>query len=130
MPAVSETGVQTWEFLEFGFSAKMLDGEETLDFRAIQTYSGGEVVRWTGAPDSEAPAALLATYDLGLEEGQGELALLAELTAGSPDAGDDGGTVAEDEGVETGTIISGIALVLALIALALAMRGRPGAPTP
>ena len=136
---ITETvGKVTWsggrigpgEFLEFGFSARMPDGEETLEFRAIQTYSGGEVVRWTGAPDSETPAALLTTYDLGLEEGQGELALLAELAAGSDD-GEDDGTAGEaeddeDEGVETGTIISGIALVLALIALGLSMRGRPG----
>lgn len=132
---ITETvGKVTWsggrigpgEFLEFGFSAKMPDGEEDLEFRAIQTYSDGEVVRWTGAPDSETPAATVTTYDLGLEEGQGELALLAELAAasGETDSGagsDDGG----DEGVETGTIISGIALVLALIALVLSMRGRP-----
>lgn len=127
---ITETvGKVTWsggrigpgEFLEFGFSARMPDGEETLTFDAIQTYSSGEVVRWTGAPDSETPAASLTTYDLGLEEGEGELALLAQLaegTASAPgdDAGDDG------DGVETGTILSALALVVALIALVLALR--------
>lgn len=120
------------EFLEFGFSAKMPDGEETLTFEALQTYSGGEVVEWTGAPDSETPAANLTTYDLGLEEGQGQLAVLAELAGGGGAAADDSGETAgddDDEGTSTATILSGAALVLALIALVLAMRrgGTSGA---
>jgi uncharacterized protein YcnI len=107
------------EFLEFGFSARMPDGEETLTFEALQTYSGGEVVRWTGEPESETPAATLSTFDLGLEEGQGQLAALAELRAagGTDDAEDD-----DDEGVETETILGALALLVALIALVLSAR--------
>lgn len=119
------------EFLEFGFSARMPDGEETLTFEALQTYTGGEVVQWTGAPDSETPAATLTTYDLGLEEGQGQIALLAELRGGGTDDGGSGVTVEADadEGTGTPTILSGIALVFALIALVLALRrgGSQGA---
>lgn len=119
------------EFLEFGFSAKMPDGEETLTFEALQTYTGGEVVEWTGAADSETPAATLTTYDLGLEEGQGQLAVLAELAGGGGEtSGDDSGEGAgDDEGTGTATILSGAALVLSLIALVLAMRrgGTTGA---
>jgi uncharacterized protein YcnI len=119
------------EFLEFGFSARMPDGEETLVFEALQTYTGGEVVRWTGAPDSETPAATLTTYDLGLEEGQGQIGLLAELASGP--AADDAGAAGDSEddgeqGTGTATILSGMALVLALIALVLALR-RPGTRT-
>ena len=138
---ITETvGKVTWkggrirpgEFLEFGFSARMPDGEETLVFEALQTYTGGEVVRWTGAADSETPAATLTTYDLGLEEGQGQLAALAELrgsAAGAPE--DDGADDAEDddEGTGTSTILSGLALVVAMIALVLASRRRAGADT-
>src|SRR5690349_14691852 len=29
---------------------------DTLTFKALQTYQGGKVVRWTGAPDSRSPA--------------------------------------------------------------------------
>lgn len=113
------------EFLEFGLSARMPDGEETLTFEALQTYSGGEVVRWTGAPDSETPAAALTIYDLGLDEGEGQLAALAELrsAAGDPEdeaAGDDAED--EDEGVETETILGALALLVALIALVLSVR--------
>ena len=38
------------EFAEFGFSAALPEGEETLEFKAFQTYQGGEVVEWAGAP--------------------------------------------------------------------------------
>ena len=36
----------------------MPDGNpgDQLVFGAIQTYQGGEKVRWTGAPESETPA--------------------------------------------------------------------------
>ncbi len=116
------------EFLEFGFSARMPEGEETLVFEALQTYSGGELVRWTGEPESETPAATLTTYDLGLDEGEGQIALLAELaSAGGEEAegpDDDGEDDDEDEGAGTATILGGLALVVAAIALVLALR-RP-----
>jgi periplasmic copper chaperone A len=84
-------GTVTWqggaigpgEFAEFGFSARLPDEPGTLEFPAVQTYDSGEVVRWIGPPDSEEPAALVDVVDLGAEEGQGELAVLAELNAGS-----------------------------------------------
>ena len=121
------------EFLEFGFSARMPDAEETLTFEALQKYSGGEVVRWTGEPDSETPAATLTTYDLGLDEGQGQLAALAELRSAAADPGEEaeGGAAAgddaedEDEGLETETILGGLALLVALIALVLSVRRTP-----
>ena len=109
------------EFVEFGFSARMPDGEESLTFDSLQTYSSGEVVKWTGANDSEPPAATVTTYDLALEEGQGELAALAELRAGGTETGDDDAGD-DDEGTGTATILSGMALVFALIALVLALR--------
>jgi uncharacterized protein YcnI len=84
-------GTVTWqggaigpgEFAEFGFSARLPDEPGSLEFPAVQTYDSGEVVRWIGPPDSEEPAALVDVVDLGAEEGQGELAVLAELNSGS-----------------------------------------------
>lgn len=38
---------------------------ETLTFKALQTYEGGEVVRWTGAPNSQSPAPQLVVTDGG-----------------------------------------------------------------
>lgn len=109
------------EFGEFGFSAKMPDAEESLSFAAFQTYDSGEVVEWTGVPDSEEPAARLHVYDIGAAEDEGQLAVLARI---------DGrlATLEEEaEGTDLGTWLGAIATVLALAALALALRGGRGA---
>jgi uncharacterized protein YcnI len=55
----AESGVQIapGEFEEFGLSVgPMPEAPTTLTFKAIQTYSSGEVVRWIDAPDAELPA--------------------------------------------------------------------------
>jgi uncharacterized protein len=46
------------QFEEFALSVRVPDGQvgSQLVFKAIQTYRGGEKVRWTGAADSETPA--------------------------------------------------------------------------
>jgi uncharacterized protein YcnI len=46
------------QFEEFPLSVRIPDGNagDQLVFGAIQTYRGGEKVRWTGAPDSDTPA--------------------------------------------------------------------------
>lgn len=46
------------QFEEFPLSVRVPDGKagDQLVFRAIQTYRGGERVRWTGAPDADTPA--------------------------------------------------------------------------
>lgn len=120
------------EFDEFGFSARMPDGEETLEFKADQTYKGGEVVSWAGAPDSNAPAALVKTYDLMVEEGQGQLAALAELRQAASDGSDEPATTDDAEGDDEeddddeglGLLLGGGALAVSLIALVLALRPR------
>jgi periplasmic copper chaperone A len=43
-------------FEEFGLSMRIPDVTGTLTFKALQYYSSGEIVRWTGAPGSETPA--------------------------------------------------------------------------
>ena len=49
--------VKPGQFQDFGLSVEMPDAPgETLTFKALQTYAGGEVVRWIGPPDSEEPA--------------------------------------------------------------------------
>ena len=123
--------VEPGEFAEFGFSARMPDGAESLTFEAIQTYSSGEVVEWTGAPDSESPAPQLHSISLPVEEGQGQLSVLADLasTEGG-DGGDDPVTVAADAeqgDSDLGTILGGIGIALGAIALIVALRKPAGA---
>ena len=109
--------IEPGEFAEFGFSARMPDEPGTLEFPAVQTYDSGEVVRWIGPPDSEEPAALVDVVDLGAEEGQGELAVLAELNTGSHTE-ETASDSDDDDGSSTLALVLG-ALGAALGAIAL-----------
>lgn len=124
------------EFAEFGFSVRMPAEPTTLEFKAVQTYDDGEVVRWTGAPDSDQPAPLLTTYDIGAEEGEGQLAVIARLSATVAEleeqvASDGGASSAEadsesddaedDDDNDLGVVLGGAGLGLGGIALILAL---------
>ena len=51
-------GIEPGQFQDFGISLRMPEraAGTKLTFKALQTYAGGEVVRWIGAPDSDEPA--------------------------------------------------------------------------
>src|SRR5918995_503320 len=124
--------IEPGEFAEFGFSARLPDEPGTLEFPAIQTYDSGEVVRWIGPPDSDEPAALVQTVDLGAEEGQGELSVLAEVSGGASgeesageEAGGDEAAAASDEEESSLPLILGfIAVGLGAVALVVALTRR------
>lgn len=119
-------GTVTWEggeiepneFEEFGFSARMPETQETLEFPAIQTYDSGEVVRWIGPTDSEEPAALVQVLDIGAGEDEGELAVLART---SREVAQNPG---EEQGGGLGVILGWIGIGLASVALAVALIRR------
>jgi len=46
-------------FQDFGLSLKIPDKAGPLTFKALQTYSSGEVVRWIGADGSDNPAPIV-----------------------------------------------------------------------
>jgi len=130
-------GTVTWEggeiepneFQEFGFSARMPEEVTTLEFAAIQTYDSGEVVRWIGPEDSDEPAARVTTVDLGSEEGQGELGILAELNTGGETSGEGGsvdGEAASAEGEDSTfpLILGWVAVGLGAVALIVALTRR------
>jgi uncharacterized protein YcnI len=130
-------GTVTWEggeiepneFEEFGFSARMPEEVTTLEFAAIQTYDSGEVVRWIGPEDSDEPAARVTTVDLGSEDGQGELAILAELNAGGETSGEGGsvdGEAASAEGEDSTfpLILGWVGFGLGAVALVVALTRR------
>jgi uncharacterized protein YcnI len=54
-------GIAPGEFRDFPISVQ-IPGKagDTLTFKALQTYSDGEVVRWIGAPDADQPAPTIA----------------------------------------------------------------------
>jgi periplasmic copper chaperone A len=110
------------EFQDFGLSLAVPDKPGTaVTFKAIQTYSNGEVVRWIGPPDSDEPAPQVKLTAAAAEGGA------AEPAAAQPAA--DGGD--DDGGSDTLAIIAlivGIAgLAAGLAALFLRRGSRVGA---
>jgi uncharacterized protein len=92
--------IEPGQFRDFGLSLRVPDGEpgSKLTFKALQTYEGGEVVRWIGPEDADEPAATLTLAAAEEEHGApagddqvlGEPApTSAQTTAGD---GDDGGS--------------------------------------
>jgi uncharacterized protein len=54
-------GLAPGQFIEFPLSVAVPEkAKSPLTFKALQTYSNGEVVRWIGAPDAESPAPQVA----------------------------------------------------------------------
>jgi uncharacterized protein len=56
-----DAGIPAGAFQDFGISFQVPDkAGEKLEFKALQTYGDGEVVRWIGAEGSDNPAALVS----------------------------------------------------------------------
>jgi periplasmic copper chaperone A len=61
-------GIAPGQFRDFPISIQVPGkAGDTLTFKALQTYSDGEVVRWIGAPDADKPAPTVSVTD-ALEE--------------------------------------------------------------
>jgi uncharacterized protein YcnI len=102
------------EFLDFPLSVSTPDEPgTTLTFKAVQTYSNGEVVRWIGDPsaDEPAPQVALTATDAPIED------VPAGIAASSGGSGDTRANVA------LGLGIAGV--VAGLLALALVVIRRP-----
>jgi len=84
-------GIAPGQFQDFGLSLRVPEkpAGTKLTFKALQTYSGGDVVRWIGAPDSEKPAPQVTLVSA---EGEPEPATApAAATTVAVDDDDDGG---------------------------------------
>jgi periplasmic copper chaperone A len=105
------------QFQDFGLSLGVPDeAGSTLTFKAVQTYSNGEVVRWIGPPDAEEPAPQVK-LTAAEEEGGGA----AQPAAQQPQAP----AAEEDDESNTLSIIALIVGALGLAAgLAALLAGR------
>lgn len=86
--------IEPGQFRDFGVSLRVPDGDpgSAITFKALQTYEGGEVVRWIGPADSDAPAPAVTLT--GAEEDHGASAPEesgAEPAAAQAPPEDDGG---------------------------------------
>jgi uncharacterized protein len=107
------------QFRDFGISVP-LPGQagDVLTFKALQTYSSGEVVRWIGAPDSDQPAPQVTVTATGDAHGAGA-PTTAPAQAGS---GRDGGGRSDTLAI-VALVVGALGLLAGGAALAVA-RGR------
>ena len=104
--STSGAGIAPGQFRDFGLSVKMPNEPGgTLTFKALQTYSNGEVVRWIGPPDAEEPAPQVTLSAAEEEEAAVEPTAEAE----------------DDDGPSTGLVIA--ALVLGALGLITGVAG-------
>jgi uncharacterized protein len=103
------------EFQEFPLSVRIPDGTAgaKLTFKALQTYSSGEVVRWIGAPDADEPAPQLTLTAAAAGEGGG--------AAGAHGVGGDTAGEEEEEAPPASTAATGDGDGTTLAAIALAV---------
>jgi uncharacterized protein YcnI len=112
-----ETGViGPGQFQDFGLSLAVPEKPGTLTFKALQTYSNGEVVRWIGPPDSEEPAPQVKLAAAEGEAGASEPA--AEQTAPAAAQAD------EDDSGNTLAIIALVVAIAGLLTGLAALWGR------
>jgi uncharacterized protein YcnI len=108
------------EFDEFGISAHVPNTPgRVLVFPALQTYTGGDVVRWIGSPDADEPAPRLQLTAAAGESNMSPTATTTEATA--QDEGDDD---SDRSNLALGIAIA--ALAAGLVALGVALFRRPG----
>ncbi len=103
-----ENAIQPGQFRDFGLSLAVPEGRpgSKLTFKALQTYTGGEVVRWIGPPDSEEPAP------------QVELTAAEEEEASAPAAQEPAAAPAGSEDEDDGNGLAIAALVVGALGLA------------
>jgi uncharacterized protein YcnI len=101
------SAIKPGQFQDFGLSLAVPEGRpgSMLTFKALQTYSNGEVVRWIGPPDSEEPAP------------QVELTAAEEEEAAAPAAQEPAAPAAAEED-DDGNGLAIAALVVAILGLA------------
>jgi uncharacterized protein len=96
---------------------------QTLTFKALQTYSNGDVVRWIGAPDADEPAPRVQ-----LTGGVGGVGLGRRPAAGEPLAGRRRRQAATTAGADTLSIIALALGAIGLVVARVALGGRAGKP--
>jgi periplasmic copper chaperone A len=111
------------QFRDFGLSVGLPEGEpgDALTFKALQTYAGGEVVRWIGPADSDEPAPQVTLTEA---EGHGAAAHSGKEEKAAAPAPEDGGS-------DTLAIVALAIGVLGLLAGAAGLmvaRRSPGRP--
>jgi uncharacterized protein YcnI len=111
------------QFMDFPLSVQ-IPGKagDKLTFKAIQTYSNGEVVRWIGAPDSETPAPIVTVTKARGSAHTSAATPAPPASTGNSSSSNDGGGASKGLGV-TALILGALGLVAGLAAFGARRRG-------
>jgi uncharacterized protein YcnI len=110
-------GVAPGQFVEFPISVQ-IPGKagDTLTFKAVQTYSNGEVVRWIGPESADEPAPTLkVTAPASAEQ---------DAAAAAADVSSDGDGNSTKENLALGFGLAGLAVGLAALGVAIFRRPK------
>lgn len=118
-------GIEPGQFQDFGISVRLPEraAATKLTFKALQTYAGGEVVRWIGAPDTDEPApqvTLTAAAEDAAAHGDQAQATQAAAASTASEEDDDGG----DSLAVVALIVGGLGLLAGLAGLLVARRAQ------
>jgi uncharacterized protein len=115
------------EFQEFGVSFQVPEDASgsSLVFPSLQTYEGGEIVRWIGDEASDAPAPTVAVLEAAEDEHGSSGGTATEPTETTAPEAAAATEEDDDDGLTTLALVLGIAGLLAgLAALGVALGNR------
>lgn len=108
---------------DFGLSAQVPGkAGDTLTFKALQTYSNGQTVRWIGPEGSEHPAPTVAVVSARASGTSAPSATTAPPAQPSGSAADSGGS---DTLAVVALVVGALGLLVAAAALIVVRRGLP-----
>jgi uncharacterized protein YcnI len=118
-----EDGIPPGAFRDFGLSLQ-IPGEagDELTFRSLQTYTGGEVVRWIGAEGSDNPAPIVTVTEPTADQAGSHDPTEAEATPAETAAAGAAPAAAESDDGSSNTLA-----ILALVVGALGLMAGAGA---
>ena len=115
------------EFQDFGLSVAVPDKPGTsLTFKALQTYTGGEVVRWIGPPDAEEPAPQVK-LTAATEEGHGASGDSGADTQNAANTQSSSSGDGDSDSAGAPTWLAVLALVVGALGLAAGVAGMSAA---
>jgi uncharacterized protein YcnI len=116
--------IRPGEFQEFGMSFQVPEDAvgESLAFPAIQRYSNGEVVRWIGPEDADAPAPIVEVLPAAQEEGEEAATPPPAATPASNEASSDDDATGRAN-LALGVGIAGLLAGLGALGVVLIRRG-------
>jgi uncharacterized protein YcnI len=127
----ADAAIQPGQFQEFDVSAGPLPTTDQIQFKALQTYSDGEIVRWIEDPADSKAEHPAPTLKLAKAPAEGSDTQTGTTTGGDQPASDPG--TADKSALSRANLGLGLgiaALVLALIGLVLGVLAYRRRPSP